>query len=214
MNYDLRKPLISSIIFLLDGGPGNVEDDLLNVNIVFAALYIVFAFSIIVVLLNILIAQLSETYSEIIKTNEFHYKMELVVNLELKSNLAFITGKFLRKYNTINKLVIPHGLWEHLKVTCPGKSMEQQVDEINDKLHSSELIIKEEALKAIHNQEWIQDKISWICDSISDKGSSGGGVTGVSNEPMTFARISAVDSKINALEKKIDKILSVIQAKS
>ena len=39
-------------------------------------------------------------------------------------------------------------------------------------------------------------------------------MTGVSNEPMTFARISAVDSKINALEKKIDKILSVIQAKS
>ena len=214
VDYDLRKPLISSIIFLLDGGPGNVEDDLLNVNIVFAALYIVFAFSIIVVLLNILIAQLSETYSEIIKTNEFHYKMELVVNLELKSNLAFITGKFLRKYNTINKLVIPYSLWEHLKVTCPGKSMEQQVDEINDKLNSSELIIKEEALKAIHIQEWIQDKISLICDLIGEQGNSLGDVTSKSNEPMTFARISAVESKINSLEKKIDKILSVIQSKA
>ena len=182
-NYDLRKPIISSIIFLLDGGPGNVEDDLLNVNFVFVALYIIFAFAIIVVLLNILIAQLSETYSEIIKTNEFHYKMELVVNLELKSNLAFITGKFLRKYITINKLEVPVSSWEHLKVTCPGKSMEQQVDEINDKLRSSEVIIKGESLKAARNQEWIED------------------------------RICAVENQMLSLEKKIDKILTAIESK-
>ena len=182
-NYDLRKPLISSIIFLLDGGPGNVEDDLLNVNFLFAALYIVFAFAIIVVLLNILIAQLSETYSEIIKTNEFHYKMELVVNLELKSNLAFITGKFLRKYISINKLEVPVSSWEHLKVTCPGKSMEQQVDEINNKLRSSEVIIKGESLKSARNQEWIED------------------------------RICAVENHVLSLEKKIDRILTAIEAK-
>ena len=48
--------------------------------------------------------------------------MELVVNLELKSNLAFITGKFLRKYNTIDNLDIPVGMWEDLKISCPGKS--------------------------------------------------------------------------------------------
>ncbi|KAI6660692.1 Serine/threonine-protein phosphatase 6 [Oopsacas minuta] len=215
LNYDLRKPIISSIIFLLDGGPGNVEDDLLNVNIVFVILYIIFAFSIIVVLLNILIAQLSETYSEIIKTNEFHYKMELVVNLELKSNLAFITGKFLRKYNTINKLEIPVSIWENLKTTCPGKSMEQQVDEINDKLRSSEMIIKEEALKAIHNQEWIQGKISTICDFISDSSDKSAQFgKGSSSDPMTFARISVVENKMNSLEKKIDRILTAIQAKS
>ena len=215
MGYDLRKPLISSIIFLLDGGPGNVEDDLLNVNIIFVILYIVFAFTIIVVLLNILIAQLSETYSEIIKTNESHYKMELVVNLELKSNLAFITGKFLRKYNTIDNLDIPVGMWEDLKISCPGKSMEQQVEEINEKLKSNELIIKEEVQKASYNHEWVQEKVSKICDCIFDMSEDGGGVRKSSgSEPISFARMTAMENKVNSMEKKIDRILTLLQAKS
>ena len=214
MNYDLRKPLISSIIFLLDGGPGNVEDDLLNVNIIFVILYIVFAFTIIVVLLNILIAQLSETYSEIIKTNESHYKMELVVNLELKSNLAFITGKFLRKYNTIDSLDIPLSMWENLKISCPGKSMEQQVEEINEKLKGSELIIKEEAHKASYNHEWVQEKISKICDCISDTSGVGEARKNSASDPVIFARITGIETKVNSLERKIDKILAALQAKS
>ena len=202
-NYDLRKPLISSIIFLLDGGPGNVEDDLLNANFLFVALYITFAFAIIVVLLNILIAQLSETYSEIIKTNEFHYKMELVVNLELKSNLAFITGKVFRKYTSIRLLEVPASSWEHLKVTCPGKSMEQHVDEINDKLKSSEGIIKGVSLKVGRNQEWIEDR---IC--------------AVENQMLSLEKkineMLSLEKKINemlSLEKKIDIIITAIEAK-
>ena len=217
MNYDLRKPLISSIIFLLDGGPGNVEDDLLNVNFIFVILYIVFAFTIIVVLLNILIAQLSETYSEIIKTNESHYRMELVVNLELKSNLAFITGKFMRKYNTINELDIPMGMWEDLIVSCPGKSMEQQVKEINDKLRGSELIIKDEAQKANINHEWVQEKISKICDCVFDLGAGGGEGAirkGSTSDPVIFAKVTGIENKVNSLERKIDKVLAALQAKS
>ena len=163
---------------------------MLNVNFLFVALYIIFAFAIIVVLLNILIAQLSETYSEIIKTNEFHYKMELVVNLELKSNLAFITGKSLRKYTTIYELEVPVSSWEHLKVTCPGKNMEQQVDEINDNLRNSEVIIKGESLRAARNQEWIEDRISAVENSLEKN-------------------MLSLEQKMLSLDSKIDKLIAV-----
>ena len=222
VGYDLRSPLVSSIIFLLDGGPGNAEDDILNVNVLFVSLYFFFAFTIIVVLLNILIAQLSETYSEIIKTNEFHYIMELVVNLELKSNLAFLTGKILRKYSTIEKLEIPENVWEELKHNCPGKGMERQVDEINDKLENSERIIKEESQKSAANHEWVQEKISEIADAVTSKNSgtgtsrirSGGIQRSASSDPMAFARITALEKQIQDLEKKIDKILTAVHSRT
>ena len=113
--YDLRRPLLSGIIFLLDGGPGNFEDDLLNSNFFFVIIYLLFAFTIIVVMLNILIAQLSETYGEIVKENSFHYKIALVVNLELKSNLAFSLGKRFRKLTALESIEISMDYWKQLK---------------------------------------------------------------------------------------------------
>ena len=113
--YDLRRPLLSGILFILDGGPGNHEDDILGDNFFFTLVYLGFAFTIIVVMLNILIAQLSETYGEIVKENSFHYKIELVVTLENKSNLAFLFGKVFRKYTVIESLRISLPLWKQLK---------------------------------------------------------------------------------------------------
>ena len=113
--YDLRRPLLSGLIFMLDGGPGNHVEDIFQDNFFFTIIYLGFAFTIIVVMLNILIAQLSETYGEIIKENAYHYKIELVVTLELKSNLAFWLGKRFRKYTTIESLTIPLSLWNILK---------------------------------------------------------------------------------------------------
>ena len=113
--YDLRRPLLSGLIFILDGGPGNHVEDIFQDNFFFTLIYLGFAFTIIVVMLNILIAQLSETYGEIIKENSYHYKIELVVTLELKSNLAFWFGKRFRKYTTIESLTIPLSLWNKLK---------------------------------------------------------------------------------------------------
>ena len=113
--YDLRRPLLSGIILLLDGGPGNFEDDILVENFFFTFVYLGFAFTIIIVMLNILIAQLSETYGEIVKENSYHYKIDLVVTLENKSNLAFLFGKRFRKYTTVESLKISLPLWKQLK---------------------------------------------------------------------------------------------------
>ena len=113
--YDLRRPLLSGIIFILDGGPANYEDDVLGENFFFTLVYLGFAFTIIVVMLNILIAQLSETYGAIVRENSFHYKIELVVTLENKSNLAFMFGKVFRKYTAIESLRISLPLWKQLK---------------------------------------------------------------------------------------------------
>ena len=63
--YTFLTPFVDGMILLLDGGPGNRQDDILGVNLYFAVIYILFAFTIIVVLSNILIAQLSETYAEL-----------------------------------------------------------------------------------------------------------------------------------------------------
>ena len=112
--YDLRRPLLSGLIFMLDGGPGNHVEDILQDNLFFTLIYLTFSFTIIVVLLNILIAQLSETYSSIIKENNSHYKIALVVTLELKSNLAFWFGKRFRKYTSIKSLTIPGAHWYQL----------------------------------------------------------------------------------------------------
>ena len=112
--YDLRRPLLSGLIFMLDGGPGNHVEDILQDNLFFTLIYLAFSFTIIVVLLNILIAQLSETYSSIIKENNYHYKISLVVTLELKSNLAFWFGKRFRKYTSIKSLTIPGAHWYQL----------------------------------------------------------------------------------------------------
>ena len=112
--YDLRRPLLSGLIFMLDGGPGNHVEDILQDNLFFTLIYLAFSFTIIVVLLNILIAQLSETYSSIIKENNYHYKIALVVTLELKSNLAFWFGRRFRKYTSIKSLTIPGAHWYQL----------------------------------------------------------------------------------------------------
>ena len=113
--YNLRRPLLSGLIFMLDGGPGNHVEDILQDNFFFTLVYLAFAFTIIVVMLNILIAQLSQTYGEIIKENSYHYKIALVVTIELKSNLAFWFGRRFRKYTTIKSLTIPLTHWNTLQ---------------------------------------------------------------------------------------------------
>ena len=113
--YNLKRPLLSGLIFILDGGPGNHVEDILQDNLFFTLVYLAFAFTIIVVMLNILIAQLSETYGEIIKENHYHYKIALVVTLELKSNLAFWFGRKFRKYTSVESLTIPLTRWNMLQ---------------------------------------------------------------------------------------------------
>ena len=90
------------------------------------------------------------------------------------------------------------------------------MEEINEKLKSNELIIKEEVQKASYNHEWVQEKVSKICDCIFDMSEDGGGVrkSSGSSEPISFARMTAMENKVNSMEKKIDRILTLLQAKS
>ncbi|KAI6649452.1 Ankyrin repeat protein [Oopsacas minuta] len=158
--YDLRRPLLSGIILLLDGGPGNYEDDILTDNFFFTLIYLGFAFTIIIVMLNILIAQLSETYGEIIKESSFHYKIDLVVTLENKSNLAFLFGKRFRKYTAIESLKISLPYWKQLKDESPNRSGDQVILDTNEDLKRTEKMIEKEFEKTITSIDDLNNKVN------------------------------------------------------
>ena len=111
--YDLRRPLLSGISFLLDGGLTNQVDNLLQANFFFTVVYLTFAFIIIVLMLNILIAQLVNAYSKVSKDRLKDYKMELVVNLE-RSFVPWILGKRLRKLFIIKSSTVSLNYWKQL----------------------------------------------------------------------------------------------------
>ncbi|WP_411023186.1 hypothetical protein, partial [Salmonella sp. s51228] len=137
--YDLRRPILSSIIFLLDGGPAEVEENLFGMNFLFTIIYLCFSFAIIVVMSNILIAQLSQTYSEIVKTSTLHYNLDLVVNLELKTNIAYFLRRFVyvRKLMFITSLSIPKEKWETFKENKPRGDWEQKIFAIEHSVHNA-----------------------------------------------------------------------------
>ena len=102
----LRNPFFSGSIFLLDGGPGNVEEDIRTLNFVFVFVYLFFAFLVIIVLLNILIAQLSQTYAEISAEREYHFVLELAVYYELLSTGNLLFGAHFRPRSVIDHIVV------------------------------------------------------------------------------------------------------------
>ena len=111
--YDLRRPLLSALILLLDGGAALHEEDLLRDNFFFTLIYLSFAFSIIVLMLNILIAQFVYSYRRISNVNIYDYKFELLVDLELSEFFYF--GKYFRKASCIEKIDMPMSVWNRMK---------------------------------------------------------------------------------------------------
>ena len=96
--YSIWTPLLSGILFLVGGGPADFELELYEIHGIFSVFYLIFALGIIVVLLNIFIAQLSQTYSDV--HSEKHiidYKAELALHYENQSNLAFLFEWFFSK---------------------------------------------------------------------------------------------------------------------
>ena len=130
-SYDLRRPLLSGIIFLLDGGPGNEEIGLLDSNFLFSLLYLGFAFTLIVVMSNILIAQLSQTYAEVTKNAFLPFKFDLVVSVEFDSNLAFFFGKYLRKYSRSELRFNPEDWKDFFEVDLQAEILEKLKDKYN-----------------------------------------------------------------------------------
>ena len=96
--YSIWTPLLSGILFLVGGGLADFELELYEIHGIFSLFYLIFALGIIVVLLNIFIAQLSQTYSDV--HSEKHiidYKAELALHYENQSNLAFLFEWFFSK---------------------------------------------------------------------------------------------------------------------
>ena len=112
--YDVALPIIAGFIFLLDGGPSEYQETLLERNALFLVIYFLFAFTIIIVMSNVLIAQLTQTYSNIIKTDTFHYKIDLVVTFELKSNASLFFGRRARSLVSFYKMVVPVHIWNSM----------------------------------------------------------------------------------------------------
>ena len=196
--YDLRRPLITGVIFLLDGGPGNEESTLLNSNVLFTLLYLTFAFTIIVVMLNILIAQLSETYAQVIKTSGFHYKIELVVTIEFRSNLAFFIGRTLRMSTSIEELTLEPAKWHALKESSPRKDTDLQIEENHSRLKRNVKLLEDEKLRGTIGHEWVQDKITVLGQNIE----------------KTLNQNTTLETRIDKLEDKLEQILNLLQPKT
>ena len=129
--YTLKNPLFSGGIFALDGGPANVESSLMSVNFIFTLVYLFFAFLIIIVLLNILIAQLSQTYAEISAEREFHFTYQRVVQYELISIENLIIGRYTRPGGVIDSIVVSKSNWRKYLDKSPSRSSDLLVRDID-----------------------------------------------------------------------------------
>ena len=110
--YDLRRPLLTGLILLLDGGLGTHEEDILQDNFFFTLIYLAFAFILIVLMLNILIAQFIYTYRKVVSTNSNDYKFEQLLDLELKN--VFLFWKYFKKSSSIERVEMPLSIWYEL----------------------------------------------------------------------------------------------------
>ena len=96
--YSIMTPILSGLLFLVGGGPADYELEFYHIHIIFSIFYFTFAFGIIVVLSNIFIAQLSQTYSDILSEKHLiDYKADLALQYEKQTNLAFIFEWFFSK---------------------------------------------------------------------------------------------------------------------
>ena len=148
-SYTLLIPLVTGIIFLLDGGPGNREEDVVGNNFYFVIIYLLFSFIIIVVISNILIAQLSETYATLSAQGTFYYRMGLVVTMELESSLAFFLGKYFRQLSSIRTLKIPIEEWKTLLSETPHGNINNHFEILEVKIDKSMAILSEENEKSL-----------------------------------------------------------------
>ncbi|KAI6647344.1 Ankyrin repeat protein [Oopsacas minuta] len=157
--YTLLTPSVSGLTLLLDGGPGNREEDIFGVSIYFALVYILFSFTIIVVLSNILIAQLSETYAELNAQGTFYYRMGLIVSMELESILAFFLGKYFRQLSSIKSFNVPIDEWKGLVNETPDENINRQLSHLLHKVQKNSLALNEGSEKIISQTESL-DKLS------------------------------------------------------
>ena len=105
-------PFISGINFII----GNYEGSLRRVPLIFSIVYLMFAFCIIVILLNVFIAQLSQTYSNIYSTkNLLDFEADLALEYETQSSVMFKFDYPIRrplKRIMVHSIIIPLETWK------------------------------------------------------------------------------------------------------
>ena len=227
--YDLKRPLLTGSFFILDAGTEDVQNDLLNMNFAFVLLYFCFAFAIIVVLSNILIAQLSQTYAEFSKQNEFHYQLQLVVSIELQSNISFFLGKYFRHYAFIREVNVSHKEWVKLEDKSPGRDIERRITLIEENLEKSFQLLTLESAKSSQRK----DTLDAMGERLGDLGSKVDLVKSYLEVPsqLTLPRRrkftesstlsdnrsylvqeqGMMEDKINALDQKVNHIVALLE---
>ena len=222
--YDVRLGLLTGLVFLLDGGPSEYLEAFVQMNFLFLIVYFLFAFTIIIVMSNILIAQLTQTYSQIIKIDKFHYKIDLVVTFELKSNLAFLAtccwGANSRNLAAFNQITVPLHLWNTMKDESPEKESDLKVNEIlnivntgADKLveDSRKMNRIEDNLAAISVQlQDLNEDISTFQMDMGQKGEKGDLLKQPKLSRAATTQAAGFERRIDAMEDKLDLILQRI----
>ena len=229
--YDLRRPLLVGSFFILDSGAEEVQSDLLSANFTFVLLYFCFAFAIIVVLSNILIAQLSQTYAEFSKQNEFHYQLQLVLSIELESNISFFLGKYFRRYAFIREVNVPYKEWIQLEDNSAGKDIERRITFIEENLEKSFRILTLESTKSSQRK----DTLDAMGERLGDLGGKIDVVKSYLEDPgqLTLPRkrrfaesrssmsqsvsvpdaqaMNKMEDRMNVMDQKVDQIVKLLE---
>ena len=233
-DYSILRPLVTGIILILDGGPGNREDDLFQVELYFALVYLIFSFVFIVVISNILIAQLSETYATLSAQGTSYYRMGLVVTMELESSLSFFLGKYFRQLSSIPTFTVPIEEWNTLLNETSEKNTNKQLQELEEKIYANTLALAEGNERALTTMEYlaplgekideVQKNIDELTKPYFDADSNEGPLELGKLKPKEMWVKVAVQKKIEfessvlqlgtqnaAIELKLDKILEMLK---
>ena len=141
----LLTPLISGILFIIDGGPGNYETSFFReVPIMFSIFYLVFAFCIIVVLLNVFIAQLSQTYANIYANKYLlDFKTELALDYDTQSSIVFKLLSPLRrplKRILVERIIVPLKTWKSYYSEYEKRISDTASGSENENIHTEKLL--------------------------------------------------------------------------
>ena len=215
LTYSFMKPLSSGNIFLLDGGPNSVEEDLMTLNFIFVGIYLFFAFLIIIVLSNILIAQLSQTYAEISAEREFHFTLELAVHRELLSTSNILFGHYLRPRSVIDHIVVSSDKWRKYLDKSPSRNSELLVRDID--LRSRDIDKQLETVQhLVYNVNSglnvSTDMLTNLHKNLIEK--KGEHFRGKLSRNITASlEEEQVSNRLDALESKLEKIIQLLENK-
>ena len=207
LTYSLRNPFYSGSIFLLDGGPGNVEEDLRTINFVFVFVYLFFAFLFIIVLINILIAQLSQTYAEISAEREFHFILQLAVQYELLSSNNLLFGSYFRPRSVIDHIVVSGDKWNKYLDKSPGRNSELLVRDIDSR--SREVGKQVDTLQALLSRmkAVLNVTLGMVSHLYEDTTEKKGG------KHSRNLAAEQVSNRLDALDSKMEKIIRLLENK-